>query len=335
MEAQEDLQLDLNEESLLEMYGLIVLSRRLDERTWVLHRQGKIAFHISGIGHEAAQVGAAMALRRGQDWVVPYYRDLAMMLALGLTPKEFMLGVMGKKGEPSSGARQMPSHWSIRRMNVVSHSSPVATQAPHASGIGLAIKMRGDDAIVLTSIGEGATSQGAWYEAVNWAAIHKLPVVFMVENNLYAISVRQDRQMAVEHVADKAAGLGLPGVTVDGLDALAVYRAITEAAARARAGDGPTLVEVMVQRMTPHSSDDDDRSYRPRAELEALKAQDPVRLQRDKLMDMGLLSEQAETEVQERAAAQVEEAIKFAASAPYPEVSEASYPVYAGDRVDG
>ncbi|MCH8094815.1 MAG: thiamine pyrophosphate-dependent dehydrogenase E1 component subunit alpha [Chloroflexi bacterium] len=335
MEAQEDLQLDLNKESLLEMYGLIVLSRRLDERTWVLHRQGKIAFHISGIGHEAAQVGAAMALRRGQDWVVPYYRDLAMMLALGLTPKEFMLGVMGKKGEPSSGARQMPSHWSIRRMNVVSHSSPVATQTPHASGIGLAIKMRGDDAIVLTSIGEGATSQGAWYEAVNWAAIHKLPVVFMVENNLYAISVRQDRQMAVEHVADKAAGLGLPGVTVDGLDALAVHRAIAEAAARARAGDGPTLVEVMVQRMTPHSSDDDDRSYRPRAELEALKAQDPVRLQRDKLMDMGLLSEQAETEVQERAAAQVEEAIKFAASAPYPEVSEASYPVYAGDRVDG
>ncbi len=335
MEAQEDLQLNLNEESLLEMYGLIVLSRRLDERTWVLHRQGKIAFHISGIGHEAAQVGAAMALRRGQDWVVPYYRDLAMMLALGLTPKEFMLGVMGKKGEPSSGARQMPSHWSIRRMNVVSHSSPVATQTPHASGIGLAIKMRGDDAIVLTSIGEGATSQGAWYEAVNWAAIHKLPVVFMVENNLYAISVRQDRQMAVEHVADKAAGLGLPGVTVDGLDALAVHRAIAEAAARARAGDGPTLVEAMVQRMTPHSSDDDDRSYRPRAELEALKAQDPVRLQRDKLMDMGLLSEQAETEVQERAAAQVEEAIKFAASAPYPEVSEASYPVYAGDRVDG
>ena len=335
MEAQEDLQLNLNEESLLEMYGLIVLSRRLDERTWVLHRQGKIAFHISGIGHEAAQVGAAMALRRGQDWVVPYYRDLAMMLALGLTPKEFMLGVMGKKGEPSSGARQMPSHWSIRRMNVVSHSSPVATQTPHASGIGLAIKMRGDDAIVLTSIGEGATSQGAWYEAVNWAAIHKLPVVFMVENNLYAISVRQDRQMAVEHVADKAAGLGLPGVTVDGLDALAVHRAISEAAARARAGDGPTLVEAMVQRMTPHSSDDDDRSYRPRAELEALKAQDPVRLQRDKLMDMGLLSEQAETEVQERAAAQVEEAIKFAASAPYPEVSEASYPVDAGDRADG
>ncbi|GMR09513.1 MAG: thiamine pyrophosphate-dependent dehydrogenase E1 component subunit alpha [Anaerolineae bacterium] len=334
MEAQEDLQVDLSTESLLEMYWLIVLSRRLDERTWVLHRQGKIAFHISGIGHEAAQVGAALALRRGQDWVVPYYRDLALMLALGFTPKEFMLGVMGKKGEPSSGARQMPSHWSLKRMNVVSHSSPVATQAPHASGIGFAIKMRGDDVVVLTSIGEGSTSQGEWYEAVNWAAVHQLPVVFMVENNLYAISVRQERQMAVEHVADKAAGLGLPGVTVDGLDALAVHQVMTEAVDRARSGGGPTVVETMVQRMTPHSSDDDDRSYRTREELEALKAQDPLDLHRDKLLAAGILTEEAEREVQARAKREVDEAVAFATEAPYPDISEASYPVYAEDRRD-
>src|SRR3990172_7574808 len=150
----------LPKETLLEMYRVMVLSPRLDERAWVLHRQGKIAFHISGIGHEAAQIGAAFALQRGQDWVVPYYRDLAMLLALGLSPREFALGLMGKKGEPSSGARQMPSHWSLRRANVVSHSSPVATQTPHASGIALGIKMRGDSAVVLTSIGEGSTSQG-------------------------------------------------------------------------------------------------------------------------------------------------------------------------------
>ena len=227
MEAQEDLQVDLSPERLLEMYWLMVLSRRLDERTWVLHRQGKIAFHISGIGHEAAQVASAFAIRRGEDWVAPYYRDLAMMIALGFTPKEFMLGVMGKKGEPNSGGRQMPSHWSMRRLNIVSHSSVVATQAVHAAGIGFAMKLRGDDAIVLTSIGEGSTSQGEWYEAVNWAAIHKLPVIFLVENNLYAISVRQEKQMAVDKVADKAAGLGLPGVTIDGLDAMAVNRAVT------------------------------------------------------------------------------------------------------------
>jgi 2-oxoisovalerate dehydrogenase E1 component alpha subunit len=334
MATQKDLQIDLSTEDLLEMYWLMVLSRRLDERAWILHRQGKIAFHISAIGHEAAQVGAAMALRRGQDWIAPYYRDLAMMIALGFTPKEFMLGVMGKKGEPNSGGRQMPSHWSLKRMNVVSHSSPVGTQAVHAAGIGFAIKLRGDDPIVLTSIGEGSTSQGEWYEAVNWAAIHQLPVIFMVENNLYAISVRQEKQMAVDKVADKAAGLGLPGVTVDGLDAMSVHQAIAEATARARSGGGPTIVETMVNRMTPHSSDDDDRSYRPREELEALKAQDPLELQRDKLLAAGLLTEEADEELQERAKKEVEEAVEFANEAPYPEISEASYPVYVEDRVD-
>jgi len=334
MEAQEELQVDFSTESLLEMYWLMVLSRRLDERTWILHRQGKIAFHISAIGHEAAQVGAAMALRRGEDWIAPYYRDLAMMIALGFTPKEFMLGVMGKKGEPNSGGRQMPSHWSLKRMNVISHSSPVGTQASHAAGIGFAIKLRGDEAVVLTTIGEGSTSQGEWYEAVNWAAIHDLPVIFMVQNNHYAISVRQEKQMAVDNVADKALGLGLPGVTVDGLDAMAVHRAISEAAERARSGGGPTIVETMVNRMTPHSSDDDDRSYRPREELEAQKAQDPVHLQRDKLLAAGILTEEAENELQERAKREVEQAVEYATEAPYPDISEASYPVYAEDRVD-
>ncbi len=334
MEAQDELQVDLSTESLLEMYWLMVLSRRLDERTWILHRQGKIAFHISAIGHEAAQVGAAMALRRGEDWIAPYYRDLAMMIALGFTPKEFMLGVMGKKGEPNSGGRQMPSHWSLKRMNVISHSSPVGTQASHAAGIGFAIKLRGDEAVVLTTIGEGSTSQGEWYEAVNWAAIHDLPVIVMVQNNHYAISVRQEKQMAVDNVADKALGLGLPGVTVDGLDAMAVHRAISEAAERARSGGGPTIVETMVNRMTPHSSDDDDRSYRPREELEAQKAQDPVHLQRDKLLAAGILTEEAENELQERAKREVEQAVEYATEAPYPDISEASYPVYAEDRVD-
>lgn len=331
MELMEMEQIGLEKETLLEMYRTMLLSRRIDERAWVLHRQGKIAFHISGIGHEATHVGSIFALRRGEDWVVPYYRDLAMLLALGLTPREFMLGLLGKREDPSSGARQMPSHWSLRRANVVSHSSPVATQTTHAAGIGLGIKMKGDDAVVLTSVGEGSTSQGEWYEGVNWAAIHQLPVIFLVENNVYAISVRQEKQMAVEDVADKAAGLGLPGVKVDGLDLMAVYEAVKTAADRARAGDGPTLVEAKVVRMTPHSSDDDDRSYRSKEEMENLKKRDPLDLFRDSLREAGLLSEDEEAEMEERAKEAVTDAVEYAQEAPYPDESEAEYPVYAED----
>ncbi len=319
----------LSKENLLEMYWTMLLSRRLDERAWVLHRQGKIAFHISGIGHEAAQVAVAFALRRGKDWVVPYYRDLALMLALGLTPREFMLGLMGKDGDPCSGGRQMPSHWSLRRANVVSHSSPVATQTTHAAGIGLGIKMRGDDAVVLTSTGEGSTSQGEWYEGVNWAAVHKLPVIFLVENNVYAISVRMERQMAVKHVADKAKGLGLPGVTVDGTDLFAVHKVMEEAVARARNGEGPTLVEARVHRLTPHSSDDDDRTYRPREEIEAIKKQDPLEVFRRQLMEQGVLTEAMVNEMEARAKEAVEDAVAYAEAAPYPGLEVAKGPVYA------
>lgn len=322
-------------ETLRAMYWNMLLARRTDERAWILHRQGKIAFHISGIGHEAAQVGAAFALEKGVDWVVPYYRDLAMMIAFGYTPLDFMLGLMGKQGEPTSGARQMPSHWSLRSANVVSHSSPVATQAPHASGIGLGIKLRGDKAVVLTSIGEGSTSQGEWYEAVNWAAIHKLPVIFMIENNVYAISVHSSLQMAVDSAARKADGLGLPGVSVDGLDALAVHAEMTQAVARARAGEGPTVVEVRVNRMTPHSSDDDDRSYRPREDVEQMKQDDPLPAFEKTLREMKVLTEKDAGVLDERAREQVEQAVADAEAAPYPNVADAAHPVYVEDVQHG
>ena len=325
----------MNDELLQEMYWTMLLSRRLDERAWVLHRQGKIAFHISGIGHEAAQVGAIYTLRRGEDWLVPYYRDLAMLLAVGLTPKEFMLGLMGKEGDPSSDGRQMPSHWSLRRANVVSHSSPVATQTPHASGVGLAMKMRGEDGVVLTTIGEGSTSQGEWYEGVNWAAIHDLPVIFLVENNIYAISVPQSDQMAVEQVSDKAKGLGLPGVTVDGLDVLEVYEVMTEAVDRARSGQGPTLVEVNVHRMTPHSSDDDDRTYRSREEMEAMKEDDPLERFQALLLEREVLTEERLEELDEEAKQTVQAAVEYAEEAPYPDAETASGPVYAEEVKNG
>ncbi|MCJ7513946.1 MAG: thiamine pyrophosphate-dependent dehydrogenase E1 component subunit alpha [Anaerolineales bacterium] len=316
---------------LLDMYRVMLLARRLDERAWVLHRQGKIAFHISGIGQEAAQVGAAFALRRGHDWVAPYYRDLALMLALGMTPRDFMLSLMGKAGEPTSGARQMPSHWSLRSANVVSHSSPVATQACHASGIGLAIKLSGKDQVVLTTIGEGSTAQGEWYEAVNWAAVHKLPVIFLVENNVYAISVRQDKQMAVASAADKAAGLGLPGASIDGLDPIAMHTAMDQAADRARRGEGPTLLEARVHRLTPHSSDDDDRSYRTREEVEAMKSEDPLRMFHDRLAQRKLLTVAAAEALEAQAKESVENAVQFALEAPYPPAADAAFPVFVED----
>ena len=171
--------LGLSDEQALEMYWHILLARRLDERMWILHRQHEIAFHISGIGHEGTQVGAAFALKKGYDWVHPYYRDLALVLTIGVTPRELMLAVYGKVGEPSSGAHQMPAHFGYRALKIVSGSSPVATQIPQASGIGFAIRYKGTDEVVLTCFGEGSTAEGDFHEGLNWAGIYKLPVIFL------------------------------------------------------------------------------------------------------------------------------------------------------------
>ena len=323
--------MELSKETLLEMYLAMLRARRIDERAWALHRQGKIAFHISGMGHAATQVGAAYALQRGSDYVVPYYMDLALMLALGYTLREFACGLLGKVGDPSSGARQMPNHWGLKRANVVSSSSPVATQIPHAAGIGLAIKLSGGDEVVLTTIGEGGTSQGEWYEGLNWAAVHQLPVICLVENNLYAISVPMDKQMAVKSVADKAAAFGMPGVSVDGNDILAVYAAVSEAVARARSGGGPTLIEARTYRPTPHTSDDDDRSYRSREEVAEWKQRDPILNFEKVLTERGLLTPAIMAEMDTRARAEVDDALAFADAAPYPAGEEAAGPVYVED----
>ncbi len=325
----------ISRETKLEMFWMILLARRTDERAWVLHRQGKIAFHISGIGQEAAQVGAAFALNRGDDWVAPYYRDIALMMSFGYTSKEFMLSAMGKKEEPNSGGRQMPSHWGYRKANIISHSAPVATQCVHAAGVGLAIKMRGDKRVVFTTLGEGSTSQGEWYEAVNWAAVHQLPVIFMVENNMYAISEGMDKQMAVPSAADKACGLGLPGVQVDGTNVFKTYEVMKQAVDDARAGKGPKLIEARMYRITPHSSDDDDRSYRTREEVEENKKKDPITINSEILMKEGVLTQKALDEMDEKAKLIVDEAVAYATEAPYPEVEEGLYPVYAEDVKHG
>jgi len=321
--------MDLSKDTQLGLYYQMLRSRRLDERAWALHRQGKIVFHISAIGHEAAQAGAAFALRRGHDWIAPYYRDLTLLLCLGMTPREFALGMFARNDDPTSRGRQMPSHWSWREAHVVSTSSPVATQVPHAAGIALGIKLRGEDAVVLTCLGEGSTSQGEWYEGMNWAGVHRLPLICLVENNTYAISVPQNLQMAVPDVADRAAAFGMAGAVVDGNDVRAVYHTMSEAVARARRGDGPTLVEAKVYRPLPHSSDDDDRSYRSREEVEAWKMRDPIPVFRQRLEAEGILAAGQADEMDERALAEVEDAVQYAEAAPNPPLESAAGPVYA------
>lgn len=322
--------LGLSAKDLQEVYYTMVLARTLDERMWVLQRQGKAAFHISGMGHEALQVAAARSLQKGKDFLHPYYRDLAMVLYWGMTSRELMLAFLAKAGDPSSGAHQMPAHYGHRKLNIVSGSSPVATQIPQAVGIALASKIRGEDAVTLVSFGEGATSKGDFHEAANFAGIHKLPVVFLCENNLYAISVHQSKQMAIENVADRAAGYGFPGVVVDGNDVLASYEAMRQAADRARRGEGATLVEAKTYRIVPHSSDDDDRTYRSREEVEEWKKRDPVPRTKAYLEEHGLLTAEMEREIRARAVKEVDEATDYALAAPYPDPSEAFKNVYAG-----
>jgi 2-oxoisovalerate dehydrogenase E1 component alpha subunit len=319
----------LSAQSLLDMYWAMLIARRVDERSWVLHRQGKIAFHISGMGHEATQVGAAFAIHRGVDYVHPYYRDLALVLALGVTPRDFMFSLFGKEGELSSRGRQMPSHWSARKLNLLSMSSPVATQVPQAAGLAFAIKYRwemglADPAdetqprLALTCLGEGSTSQGEWHEGMNWAGVHKLPFICIVQNNNYAISVPIEQQMAVSSVADRALAYGVRGVTVDGNDTLAVYDVMKAAADRAYRGEGATLVEAKCYRVTPHSSDDDDRSYRPREEVEAAKRADPILRFEQKLMERGVLTQTQKDEFEARARSIVDDAQRDAENAPFP-----------------
>jgi 2-oxoisovalerate dehydrogenase E1 component alpha subunit len=311
-------ELGLSDAQVLEMYWFILLSRRLDERMWILHRQHEVAFHISGIGHEAAQVGAAFALKRGHDWVHPYYRDMALSLAMGMTSRDMMLALYGRRDDPSSGGRQMPAHFGSRPLKIVAGSSPVATQIPQASGIGFAIKYKGTDEVVLTCFGEGSTAEGDFHEGLNWAGIHKLPVIFLCENNQYAISEPTDKEMAVKNVADRAVAYGIPGVIVDGNDALDMYRVMKEAVARARSGQGATLVEAKTYRPVPHSSDDDDRTYRSREEVEAWKKKDPVLLMRQYLESVGLIDEGKAQEYEARAKTTVDDANTFAKNAAYP-----------------
>jgi 2-oxoisovalerate dehydrogenase E1 component alpha subunit len=328
----------LEPDDLLAIYELMLLARSLDERQWVLNRQGKAPFVISCQGHEAAQVGSAYALKPGKDWVLPYYRDLGVVLTMGFTPAEVMMGLFARAADPNSGGRQMPAHYGHRKLNIISQSSPTGTQVPHATGVGFAIKIRNevagkvvDDGVAWVSFGEGTSSQGEVHEAMNLAGTHKLPVIFVCENNGYAISVPQRQQMGVEDVADRAAGYGFPGVVVDGSDPIACFEATQAAVERARRGDGPTLLEFKCQRLTPHSSDDNDRTYRSPDEIKAMKQHDPVTTFAAHLKAEDILTDEKEAAIRERIKKQVNEATAAAESAPPPDPSTVMDYVYADD----
>jgi 2-oxoisovalerate dehydrogenase E1 component alpha subunit len=316
-------------ECLLNMYRQMVLARALDRRMWVLNRQGRAPFVISGQGHEAAQVGAVSALRPGVDWLAPYYRDLGACVALGMTARDFMLGVFARAEDPSSGGRQMPSHFGFKDLRVITTSSVVATQMLHAAGVAYAARVRGLDEVVLASLGEGGTSEGDWHEALNFASVHRLPLICLVQDNAYAISVPHRLQMGVDSVTARAQGYGIAGATVDGGDILAV-RSVAEAAVeRARTGGGPTLIAAQVARFTSHSSDDDQRRYRSPDELEAMLRRDPIERFRGHLLDAGLLDDDGDERVQQECTAEVDEAVAYAETAPAPDPADLARHVFA------
>ncbi|WP_455662321.1 thiamine pyrophosphate-dependent dehydrogenase E1 component subunit alpha [Pradoshia sp.] len=321
-------QLGLSNQTVLEMYEMMLLARRIDERMWLLNRSGKIPFVISCQGQEAAQVGAAFALDRDKDYVLPYYRDMGVVLTFGMTPKQLMLSGFAKMEDPNSGGRQMPGHFGQKENRIVTGSSPVTTQVPHAVGIALAGKMQKKDLVTFVTFGEGSSNQGDFHEGANFAGVHKLPVILMCENNKYAISVPIEKQLACERVSDRAIGYGMPGVTVNGNDPLEVYAAVKEAADRGRRGEGPSLIETVSYRLTPHSSDDDDRSYRAPAEVAEAKTNDPIITFGAYLKESGVLDDGLEKEIIERVMKLVNEATDYAENAPYAQAEDALKHVY-------
>jgi 2-oxoisovalerate dehydrogenase E1 component alpha subunit len=295
-QTREHQALGLSDDQAVDMYRKMLLARRLDDRMWTLNRQGRVPFVVSVSGHEGTQVGAAFAIDPSNDWSLPYYRDIAYNLALGVSPTDVFLGVFSKADDPSSGGRQMPNHWSEPDLNIFSHSSVIATQFPHAVGIAYQLQCDGSPGVVFVSSGEGATSEGDWHEALNFAGIHKLPVVFLTENNMYAISVPSAEEVAGS-VAGRARGYDIPGIEVDGNNVLEVYGAMSAAVERARNGDGPSLIEAHTYRYYAHTSDDDDKLYRSAEEVELWRRKDPILRHRQYLVESRLLDEATEAEI--------------------------------------
>lgn len=319
----------LSKEAIIEAYKHVVLSRLLDERIWQLTRIGKTSFNISGQGHEVGLVAMALAFDHDKDFFLPYYRDMTACMVWGMSCTDVLLATFGKDADPNSHGRQMPNHFGSKEHNIVSHSSPVSTQYPVAAGVALANKLDGSDSIALTTTGEGSFNQGECAEAMNISGVMQLPVIFVVENNGYAISVPAKHQYHAESLALRGPGYGFEGERVDGFDFAQSYKAFKKAVEKVRQGGGPHLIELMVTRLTSHSSDDDQTVYRSKEELEEVKANDPIKKFKAQLIEEGYLTEAEDEKIYQELQAEVDQATDEAEASPDPTPESLYEQVYA------
>src|SRR5436305_13884605 len=320
---------DIDEKTLKEWFRYILLGRQIDYRFHVLNRQGRAPFIISCAGHEAAQIGVSWPLQPKHDWVAPYYRDVVLCMRMGMTPLDLMLSVLAKADDPASGGKQTPGHFSDSRHNITSGGSPVATQTVRGAGVAYALKMDGTDKVLMTCYGEGEGAEGDAHEAFNFAAIYKLPEVFVCENNGFAISTPFRKEYAIDFVAQRAAGYGFPGVTVDGRDPVTCYAVAKEAVAQARAGGGPTLLGYLVDRLGAPASDHDQRRYRTQEEIETLAENDCLERFKKRLLEEGILTAKQVAEYEEAVKEEVTRATKEGIDSADPAPEDALTNVYA------
>lgn len=307
----------LSHERLIEAYQTMMMARKCDDKILLLLKQGKVFFHIGGSGHEAAQVGAAFAMKPGYDWAYPYYRDMAFSLGFGYTVEEIFLEALHRSKGPSSGGFSMPFHWGHKKWRIVSQSSPTGTQYLEAAGTALGAVKEGTDEVVYVSSGEGATSEGEFHEAVNWAAREKLPVIFLIQDNKYAISVGVKDQMAAKSVYHLTSGYeGLNRYEIDGCDFIEAYQTASDAVLKARKGEGPSLILAHTVRLLPHSSSDDQRKYRPEEELAHDRTKDPLPRFEKYLIENKIVTSDQLKELQKGVLDQIERAVEAAENEP-------------------
>jgi pyruvate dehydrogenase E1 component alpha subunit/2-oxoisovalerate dehydrogenase E1 component alpha subunit len=302
--------------TLLRLYREMVRLRTLDERMMTLQRQGRVGFYGACTGQEAATLASAIAFEPG-DWIFPALREAGAMLLRGFPLVPYLCQVFGNEGDETKG-RQMPSHMASKSVNQVSWGSCIGTQLPQAVGAAMAARIKGDPTVIAAYLGDGATSEGDFHVALNFAGVFKSPVVFICQNNHWAISVPTQKQTAAESIAIKASGYGIPGVKVDGNDAVAVYRTVKGAVDRARRGEGPSLVECETYRIGAHSSSDDPTRYRDEREVEAWKKRDPIEMLRGRLLTSGQWDAAREEQLRAELLAEVNAAIAQAEKKPDP-----------------